>query len=254
MPTFGSLFAGIGGIDLGLERAGWRCIWQVEIDPFRRAILEKHWPDVPKHGAIEEVDLEQLEVPDLIAGGFPCQPVSDHGRRDGTEGGRWLWPYMARCVQALRPRFVLVENIVALRRRGLSDVLSDLHACGYDAEWDDIAASEFGAPHRRARLFLIAYPSGQRWWASGVFDRPHEVPRDLLWDAAEGVSEWEGWKHWLVQGVRRGDWQEAPAAPGSMDDGVPGRLDRIRALGDAVVPQVAEYIGRRILETTAVLQ
>jgi len=111
MPPFGSLFTGIGGIDLGLERAGWECKWQVEIDEFCQKILAKHWPNVPKFGDVRQIKEGQLEHVDLIAGGFPCQPVSTAGKRKGREDERWLWPEMARIVRMVRPRFVLVENV-----------------------------------------------------------------------------------------------------------------------------------------------
>src|SRR6266576_2094213 len=103
MPTFGSLFAGIGGLDLGLERAGWTCRWQVEINPFCRRILAQHWPTVERYGDIRTLDLERVERVDLICGGFPCQPVSVAGKRLAQADARWLWPEFSRVVRALRP-------------------------------------------------------------------------------------------------------------------------------------------------------
>ncbi len=154
MPTFGSLFAGIGGIDLGLERAGWECRWQVEYDPFCQHVLAHHWPDVPRYGDIRAVDWSMVEPVDLIAGGFPCQPFSNAGKRRGKDDERWLWPEFFRCVRALRPRFVLVENVPGFLQPhgGLGELLGDLASFGYDAEWDCIPAAAVGAPHRRDRF------------------------------------------------------------------------------------------------------
>src|SRR3990167_9586052 len=150
-PTFGSLFAGIGGLDLGLERAGWRCRWQVEIDPFCQRVLAKHWPDVARHGDVRSSPLADTERVDLICGGFPCQPVSHDGHQLVEADERWLWPDFARCIRALRPRFILLENVTGLLARGFGQVLSDLARIGYDAEWESLPASAFGAPHRRER-------------------------------------------------------------------------------------------------------
>jgi len=157
LPTFGSLFAGIGGIDLGLERAGWTCKWQVEIDPYCQAVLKKHWPTVPKFGDVRKLSGKELCSVDLIAGGFPCQPVSTAGKQRGKEDPRWLWPQFARIISVLRPRFVLVENVPGLFTHGFGEVLGGLAACGYDAEWDCIPAATFGAPHLRYRIFIVAH-------------------------------------------------------------------------------------------------
>src|SRR5689334_3925575 len=145
MPTFGSLFAGIGGLDLGLERAGWTCRWQVEIDAFCQRVLAKHWPDVPRYGDVRSLDAGALERVDLICGGFPCQPVSAAGTRLAEADERWLWPEYARVVGSLRPGLVLVENVPGLLVRGAGDVLGDLATLGYDAEWESIPAAALGA-------------------------------------------------------------------------------------------------------------
>jgi len=173
--TFGSLFSGIGGLDLGLERAGWKCRWQVEIDPFCQKILSKHWPNVPKFTDVRQIKDGDLEYVDLICGGFPCQPVSIAGKRKGTKDERWLWPEFARIICMVRPRFVLVENVPGflypLREKGshrvigpppVEEVLGDLALLGYDAEWDCLRASDIGAPHKRERIFVVAYSSESR--------------------------------------------------------------------------------------------
>lgn len=157
-PTFLSLFSGIGGLDLGLERAGWRCVGQVEIDDYCSAVLARHWPDVPRWRDLREVNTDDLPRATLIAAGFPCQPVSDAGKRQAQEDPRWLWPEAARVVRDLRPRWVLLENVPGLFARGMGDVLGDLAAIGYDAEWSCVSARDVGAPHLRARVLIVAYP------------------------------------------------------------------------------------------------
>jgi len=158
MTTVGSLFAGIGGIELGLERAGMKVVWQVEKDPYALAVLEKHWPSVKRYADVREVGARNLAPVDLICGGFPCQDISNAGKRKGIAGERsGLWKEFARIIEEIRPRWTLIENVPALRSRGMEVVLRDLSARGYDAEWDCIPASAFGAPHRRDRLFVVAY-------------------------------------------------------------------------------------------------
>ncbi len=154
--TAGSLFSGIGGLDLGFERAGIKIAWQCEIDEFCRRVLKKHWPDVPCYEDIKEIDYDTPKV-DILFGGFPCQPVSTAGRRKAEEDSRWLWPEFARVIGLLRPHYVLVENVPGLLTKGMGFILSDLSSFGYDAEWHCIPAVAFGAPHRRERVILVAY-------------------------------------------------------------------------------------------------
>lgn len=228
---FGSLFAGIGGLDLGLERAGMNCVWQVEIDDYCQRVLKKHWPDVPRWDDVCTFPPPGDWSCDLICGGFPCQDISDAGKRAGIDGERsGLWREFARIIRVVRPRFVLVENVAALLRRGMGRVLGDLSACGYDAEWDVFAASDFGAPHIRERVFLLAYPSG-----SGLAKRQGED--------ASGAGE-----DCRAQPFGS-DWWATEPDVGRVANGIPHRVDRLRGLGNAVVPQVAEYIGRLILNS-----
>ena len=239
--TFGSLFSGIGGIDLGLERAGMECLWQVEIDPFCQRVLAKHWPDVPKHGDIKKLTGEELGHVDLIAGGFPCQPVSLAGKRLAQDDPRWLWPDFARILRVVRPRYALLENVPGLLSRGMGDVLGDLAALGYDAEWQIISAAAAGAPQIRERVWIVSYaPSehGEAW--SGVASRtqrqppfkPGGFPGSPMADGRQLTDTWSA----CESGLDR------------MANGVPSRVDRLRALGNAVVPQVVEWIGQQILE------
>jgi site-specific DNA-cytosine methylase len=163
MLTFGSLFAGIGGFDLGLERAGMACAWQVEREPYAVRVLEKHWPNVRRHDDVCTFPpAEGNWAVDLICGGFPCQDISVAGKGLGLAGKRsGLWVEMHRIISELRPRYVIVENVAALLSRGMETVLGDLSQIGYDAEWHVIPASAVGAPHRRDRVWIVAYAKSQ---------------------------------------------------------------------------------------------
>jgi DNA (cytosine-5)-methyltransferase 1 len=154
---FGSLFPGIGGFDLGLERAGMSCQWQVEIEDYPIKILERHWPEVHRERDIKDCSGENLEPVDLICGGFPCQDISVAGAGAGLAGERsGLWYEMHRIIGDIKPRWVVVENVAALLSRGMDVVLRDLSTIGYDCEWHVIPASAVGAPHRRERVWIIA--------------------------------------------------------------------------------------------------
>lgn len=159
-----SLFSGIGGLDLGFERAGFQIVAQVEIDDFCRRVLRKHWPDVPQFEDIRHVGKHNLPGADVIMGGFPCQDISIAGKRQGIKEGTrsGLWLEFARIIGELRPRIVLLENVPAITTLDGTTVIADLAALGYDAEWGIVAASDAGAPHRRERWFCVAYPGLSR--------------------------------------------------------------------------------------------
>lgn len=200
--------------------------WQVEIDPFCRAVLEKHWPHVPKYGDIRQVRGDELEPVDLICGGFPCQPVSVAGRRRGEADPRWLWPEFARIVRVVRPKYVLVENVPGLLIRGMGHVLGDLAALGYDAEWFVLPARAVGAAHMRERVFVFAHPRGPGLERCRLSEIELTTPLErVTWDTLLSESAIVRSRH-----------------------GISNYVDRITALGNAVVPQVAEFIGRMIME------
>jgi DNA (cytosine-5)-methyltransferase 1 len=234
MLTFGSLFAGIGGIDLGLERAGMRCAWQVEIDDYATRILAKHWPDVPRFRDVRRVGAHNLPRVDMLAGGFPCQGISDAGQREGFDEPRsGLWREFSRIIHELRPRYVLVENVAALLDRGIDRVLGELATLGYDAEWSVLSSCALGASHTRERLFIVAYTNGQhgqagmghftQFGATALSSRnPTPSPRQRL-----GAT---------------------PGIPRGADE-FPYRMERTQRLGNAVDPNVAEFIGRCIMES-----
>lgn len=162
--TCGSLFSGAGLGDIGLERAGFVHRWMVEIDPWRRQILEKRWPGIPKFADIEQLGGGNLEQVDLIAGGFPCQDISSAGKGAGITGEKSrLWYDMLRIIRVVRPRFVLVENSPNLLSRGMREVLGGLTESGYNAEWQVVGANDVGAPHKRKRIWIVAYAPGVEW-------------------------------------------------------------------------------------------
>lgn len=282
-----------------------RTIWQCEIDEWCQRILEKHWPRVKRYGDIRTVTADTAEPPDVFCAGFPCQPVSLAGKGLAQEDERWLWPECARIVGELRPRWVVLENVPGLLGRGMSDVLGDLAALGYDAEWDCVRASDFGAPHKRERVWIVAYPSGESGRLGeldpGGQGREATDPREpTLVRLGDGESSTEGLaarsgaghvadaagerrrqersdrgrrgKRDRAQGRssgfgERGDvahphgqpkiwtsvaWKERdpwPAEPqvGRVVDGFPGRVAQIRGLGNALVPQIAQWIGEQIV-------
>lgn len=246
MLRFGSLFSGIGGMDLGLERAGLRCAWQVEISPYCRGVLARHWPDVRRWDDVRTFppgDGADWGC-DLIAGGFPCQDASKANQTgQGTKGPRTgMWREFCRVVGTLRPRYVLMENVPALLARGFGDILGELARLGFDAEWGLLPACAFGAPHRRERLFVVAYPVGEGM--EGLVTAPNPgSPGSWRWCGEEDLSA-------IVRDpFQRGDRWPEPLIR-TVDDGIPARVARLTATGNAVVPAVAEWIGRRLVEST----
>ena len=177
MLTIGSLFAGVGGLELGLEWAGLGpVLWQVEIDPFARGVLAMHWPDATRFDDVTKVRGADLLSVDLLCGGFPCTDVSVAGHGAGLAGEQsGLWYEYARLVREIVPRFVVVENVAALVARGLDEVVGDLERAGYCVHGRIIAASDVGAPHRRERVFVVAYRDGER--REGVAPRDREDGR-----------------------------------------------------------------------------
>jgi DNA (cytosine-5)-methyltransferase 1 len=331
------LFSGIGGFSLGLERTGgFKTVAFCEIEPYPRKVLAKHWPEVPCYHDIRELTAERLAADgigvDVICGGFPCQDISVAGNGAGLAGERsGLWSEFARLIGEIRPRYAIVENVAALLFRGLADVLGDLAALRYDAEWHCIPASAVGAPHRRDRIWIVAHPrrlnsdgrcgqcggsqearscnwparsneyafdvadaSGNGWaergkngdslcvGESGNGFRQLGGMGSTLADANEpqlqrclfsqkpsseasqpiarrsealghaksarqsscflGLREVESWR--ASSGVA---WWGIESDVGRVANGVPSRVDRLKGLGNAVVPQIPELIGRAIL-------
>jgi DNA (cytosine-5)-methyltransferase 1 len=239
-----SLFAGIGGLELGLERAGMRVVGQVEIDGYCRQVLAKHWPDVPRHDdvrtAVDWWTSERRPRVDVVCGGFPCTPFSDAGLRRGTADERWGWPWFADVLRVVRPRYVLVENVPNLLRwdggTAFGIILADLDSLGFDAEWSVLSACAMGAPHMRRRLFVLAYPPVDD--VQGAL--PHDPRPAPLYRHEPRGSDRRAWRDW---------WVREPAVDRvAYGDARSVVYDELHALGNAVVPQVAEYVGRLIVE------
>jgi DNA (cytosine-5)-methyltransferase 1 len=226
---FISLFAGIGGFDLGLERAGMECVGQVEYNPFCQRVLKKHWPHVKLVGDIHDVTESDFGSVDLVCGGFPCQPFSQAGKRKGSDDNRYLWPEMLRVIEAYRPAWIIGENVVGIVNMALDTVCADLGKIGYNTQCFIIPACAVNAPHRRDRVWIIANANSLRL----------QEPRaefETSWDR-QLVQRRESWGE---------SWREAASRLCRVGNGVPGRVDRLRSIGNAVVPQVVEVIGRAI--------
>lgn len=214
--TVGSLFSGIGGLDLGLEWAGFETKWFCEIEEFPQKVLKQHWPEVPIYNDVREITADTVIPVDVIAGGFPCQDISwagigrgidyDLSEQEGTRSG--LWWEMWRVIRDLRPRYVIAENVPALTHRGLDIVLGSLAQIGYDAEWQTISAASVGAPHIRERVFIVAPSNGEGFqgrreqhtgkdrcaWSSGFRGQPDWFggPKGQPWPVSFKMGNTEG--------------------------------------------------------------
>ena len=250
------LFSGIGGFSLGLERSGaFETKAFCEIDPFCRRVLAKHWPDVPCYDDVRKLTADALSrdgiAVDAVCGGFPCQDTSRAGPRQGLAGARsGLWREYARILGELRPRFAIVENTPGLfDRGGFELVAGDLVALGYNLWWDCIPASAIGANHKRDRVWIVAYARSEQHEGLGEAVR-RQVAAQLSAAAADALvarlEEFEpGEPHELTPLVGARQWASESGLV-RVVYGVPDRVDRITALGNAVVPQIPELIGRAI--------
>jgi DNA (cytosine-5)-methyltransferase 1 len=301
------LFSGIGGFSIGLEKAGFETVAFCEIEPYCRGVLERHWPDTPIYGDVKQLTGEQLRadgiVPDVIVGGYPCQPFSVAGRQRGEEDPRHLWPEVHRLIRELRPRWVICENVSGHIKLGLDEVLATLEAEGYTCWPFIIAACSVDAPHKRDRVWIVAHAnsgadgraSGQNESADGevskrdnggVSDKSGEVRTSMAdtnnrqldgenkevfsgrhttadggQDVADSTSErLQGRTEEPAYGVGdlqrqserggtdfRDGWPTEPNV-GRVANGVSNRSHRIKALGNAVVPQIPEAIGLTIMQ------
>jgi DNA (cytosine-5)-methyltransferase 1 len=294
------LFSGIGGFSLGLERAGMTTVAFCENDPFCRSVLAKHWPDLPIHSDIRNLDGYQYTGSvELVCGGFPCQPFSVAGKRGGASDDRALWPEMFRVIREVQPAWVVGENVPGIIEMELDSVLSDLAGEGYSCQTFVIPACALDAPHRRDRVWVVAHTGGKGESDAALDER--EMASELVADAyprqrngadervrarrnatdacgenvadasgsrSQGIEEkridgevWAkpdnkqpdrfgGSSFWLCDPARAAIWEPEPGV-GRMADGIPARVDRLRALGNAVVPQLVEEIGQLILACEA---
>ena len=241
------LFSGIGGFALGFHMAGgYETVGFVEIDPFCQKVLKKHWPDVPVFSDIRTFRGDEVGAVDVVCGGFPCQPHSLAGKRKGSADERDMWPEFARVIRAVKPRWVVAENVKGLLSsddgRYFGGVLRDLAASGYDSEWTVLPAYVARAPQTRARVYIVAYTEsvyGQAW---GVLEKGG------VWTTQAQPRGLRG----LFGGPEPTVWADEPKPRmGRVAHGVPSRVDRLRSLGNAVVPQVICWLARRIKEVSA---
>lgn len=273
------LFSGIGGFSLGLERTGgFETVAFCEIEPFPRKVLAKHWPEVPCYDDVRTLTAERLAADgiavDVITGGFPCQDVSNAGRRAGiSEGTRsGLYSEVIRLARDIRPKVIILENVAGLlsgpsQQPGewFGAVLGDLAKVGYDAIWHCIPLGRFGAPHERDRVWIVAYTSEaglEGWWVTSLLQQ--ELSKFSEFDAfanAEKVAR----IHSMVERRFRAEpdgvpdrptwsgqqWPETEPLLCRVDDGIPDRVGRTGACGNAVGPIVPEIIGRAILASRA---
>lgn len=281
----GSLFSGIGGIDLAFQWAGFEIAFQVEIDDFCQAVLRKNFPTVPKFKDICHVRGSDLPSVDVLAGGFPCQNISITGKRKGLEGEQSvLWTEFARLLGELRPSIAFVENVPNITRLGGTRVVGDLAALGYDAEWGIVPANAVGSPQSRKRWFLVGYANGERYTSSFTptnsphdqerHNPPHQpygqnilyspIPNDALESRITGnIYRQPNGKSGMVRilnGLSFGmDGHKFPAPsnePSHKDEpdltiergSDPHWAARMKALGNAVVPQVVYPFALKIHE------
>jgi DNA (cytosine-5)-methyltransferase 1 len=272
--THFSLFTGIGGIDLAAEWAGFETVGQCEWADYPTKVLEKHWPDVPRWRDIRSVTAESfyertgLRTVDLISGGFPCQPFSTAGNRKGKEDDRYLWPEMLRVIQEFKPSWVLGENVAGIIDMALDQVLSDLEAQSYSTEAFVIPACSINAPHRRERVFIVAYSNSGRLIHRQFKEQPMD-PRNqtqlrliesninVAYTNSTMPSEpgrtWAGRAELSNRSLQEGhrynpnNWESEPNV-GRVANGIPSRVDRLKCLGNAVVPQQAYPILQAIAD------
>lgn len=260
--TVGSCFAGIGGFELGLEWAfdahgiDHEVKWQIEQNAFCQRILKKHWPDSVIYDDIKTT--KEIEPVDIMIGGFPCQDISVAGKQKGIEHGEKssLWFEMLRIIGDIRPRIVVLENVPAIIRVGGAKVVGGLAAIGYDCEWTIISARQFGAPHLRKRWFCIATDAKskrarinkQRIWGQSIrrdienvwrADQETSKPQTSNSDQNESGSDTtNAWRNFPTQ---------SPFCNGN--DGVSDRVARLRALGNAIVPQCSQWVFEQIIQS-----
>lgn len=258
--SIGSLFAGVGGFELGLEKSipGAYTLWQAEQNTFCQKVLAKHWPQARIYDDVRNITKNNVQQVDILCGGFPCQDISVAGKKEGLNGEKsGLYWEMHRIIEELQPRAVIMENVAAITIRGLGTVLGSLSEIGYDAEWCTIQASDFGAPHKRARWFCIAYPrtigfylDNERMLSSNPISNSKQQSSYTC-----SMEQRQRTMHTLCEGLWNnqgaGYWARFPTESPvcRRDDGIPNRMDRCRALGNAIVPQCSEWIGRKLWES-----
>jgi len=235
-----ALFAGAGGGILGGKLLGWRTVCAVEWEPYPASVLCARQND----GLLETFpiwdDIQTFDgrpwrgIVDVVSGGFPCQDISTAGKGAGIDGERsGMWREMARVIREVRPRFVFVENSPMLTSRGLGRVLADLASMGFDARWGVLGASDVGAPHKRERIWIVANTKHLRC--------DKRFTRDT-------ATEEKPWSEYRMESHRRSGLYPTPRVC-RMADGIPNRVDRLKAIGNAQVPLCAATAWRILSKT-----
>lgn len=239
-----SLFSGIGGLDLAAEWAGFTTVGQCEFADYPTKVLEKHWPYVPRWRDIRTLTKESFyertgqRTVDVISGGFPCQPFSVAGKQKGKNDDRYLWPEMLRVIRELRPRCVVGENVSGLIRIALAEILSELQIIGYEARGYSSAARDVGGLHKGERIFIVAAANDRSAAVRGNAQLPTNGSHERCGDHhGRGTEKPYLWKRWEVE-----------PRPYGVAHGIPHRVDRLKCLGNAVVPQQAYPIFKALAE------
>lgn len=280
------LFSGIGGFSVGLEATGMETVAFCEPNEYCQKVLRKNWPEVPIYDDVRELTADRLVrdgiYPDIITGGFPCQDLSVAGQQAGLEGERsGLWSECARLLGEIRPRCAVFENVTNLLTGDGGDwfkrVLWDISSVGYDAEWHCIPASAIGAPHRRDRVFIVAYPNGddrrggyrseprrgKAWMESGRCSKGQSIKQTYTDVADPIIQGLQGRLHRREDKERQSEYGHAGRGStahrqsrentwavepdvGRVANGIPARSHRLKGLGNAIVPQIATVIGEAI--------
>lgn len=242
----GSLFSGIGGFELGLERAipGAKTVWQCEQNTFCQKVLKKHWPSAVIYDDVRTID-ETVAPIDILCGGFPCQDISVAGKQRGIEHGTrsGLWWEMHRIARILQPRIIIMENVSAILSVGGRTVIRSLAEIGYDCEWTVISARQFGAPHKRDRWFGVAYPTDPD------MSRREKQYESIMLEKECRFRGGDSKNGGIHTGHNYWNRTTRPAPLCRMDDGISHRVARLTALGNAIVPACSEWVGLQILKS-----
>lgn len=273
MLTHLSLFSGIGGLDLAAEWAGFTTVGQCEFADYPTKVLEKHWPDVPRWRDVRTLTKESfyertgLRTVEVLSGGFPCQPFSVAGKQKGKGDDRYLWPEMLRVIRELRPRCVVGENVPGIIKIAAGQVVKDLEQVGYHVVVFNFEAAAVGAWHRRSRVFFVGLAdvadtdgaglqrreqSGAPAAAEDTGEQPPRAPAgecsEAVYDAMRGRCAGLARREQSPELADGRCWAAEPDV-GRVAHGIPARVDRLKCLGNAVVPQQAYPIFRALIET-----
>jgi DNA (cytosine-5)-methyltransferase 1 len=277
------LFSGIGGFSLGLEATGgFETKAFCDIEEYPRQVLQKHWPHVKQYEDIKELNYERLKADgidsiDIITGGYPCQPFSIAGRQKGEQDPRHLWPEYFRLVKELRPTWVIGENVSGHIKLGLDTVIEDLESEDYSVRPFSISASSIGANHQRERIWILAHSRRSQWPRAELRGENENETRKENANQFERSSstsstdvantnderlqrQWQSRNQFTPrfnssresseegQGTVGQGWWESEPNMGRVAHGIPKRVDRLKSLGNSLVPQIPYYIGKTILE------